>query len=79
MKSIIRSLRSKSGQGMTEYVIVICVVAIAALLVIGVFGTNVRNLFSTANTSLQSGNVTNAQSQKDGASGNVTIKDLQGK
>ncbi len=79
MNSIIRSLKSKRGQGMTEYVIVICVVAIAALLVIGVFGTNVRNLFSTANTSLQSGNVTNAQSQKDGASGNVTIKDLQGK
>ena len=48
-------LQRKSGQAMTEYVIIICVVAIAALLVAGVFGTNIRNLFKSANTSMTKG------------------------
>ena len=46
---------NKSGQGMTEYVIVVCLIAIACLLIVGVFGTNVRRLFSSASHSLTSG------------------------
>ncbi len=74
-KKIAASLKSKSGQGMTEYVIIICIVAIACLIVIGVFGTNIRNLFSTANSSLSQGKAQNATLTK-GTPENVTINKL---
>ena len=70
---------SRSGQSMIEYIIVVLMVAVAALMVIGVFGTNVRNLYSPANASLQSGNVINTYSQQDHAKGNVSINNLQGR
>ncbi|NCC52766.1 MAG: hypothetical protein EOM20_16345 [Spartobacteria bacterium] len=78
MRKMINALRSKSGQGMTEYVIIICIVAIACLLVVGVFGTNIRNLFHTANASLAQGQAQNTNQQNDGAAGNVTINNLNG-
>ncbi len=68
--------RSKQGQGMTEYVIIICIVAIAALLVIGVFGTNVRNLFRSANQSLTSGQAQSATMQNQGGQAAVRINDF---
>ena len=35
--------RSKSGQGMTEYIIIIAIVAVAALLVTAMFGKQIKN------------------------------------
>ena len=78
MNKIRKALRSRSGQGMTEYVIIICIVAIACLLVVGVFGTNIRNLFHTANASLSQGQAQNTQQQNDTAAGNVRINNLNG-
>lgn len=40
--------RSESGQGMTEYVIVVALIAVAAIGAITVFGDNLRNLFATS-------------------------------
>ena len=40
-----RHRRSESGQGMTEYVIIVALVAIAAIAVVGFFGDVVRNQF----------------------------------
>ena len=51
---------------MTEYVIIICIVAIAVLLVIGVFGTNIRNLFATANQSMSQGQAKEIPMQSQG-------------
>jgi len=42
----------EDGQGMTEYVIVVALVAIAAIGVITAFGDNVRNLFATSTEAL---------------------------
>jgi Flp pilus assembly pilin Flp len=36
---------SESGQGMTEYIIIVALISIAAIAVIGIFGDVVRNQF----------------------------------
>ena len=53
-------LRSKSrvpqgqrGQGMTEYIIIVALVAIGAIFVVTVFGDNVRALFGASANALQ--------------------------
>ena len=45
-------IRSEEGQGMTEYIIIVALIAIAAIAVITVFGNNLRNLFSTSANAL---------------------------
>jgi Flp pilus assembly pilin Flp len=49
-KQIESKLRRKArrGQGMTEYIIVVALVAIAAIGVITVFGDNIRRMFGNA-------------------------------
>ena len=37
--------RRKHGQGMTEYIIVIAIVAIGAIAIIGLFGKQIKNAF----------------------------------
>ena len=45
MRSV--SARSRRfGQGMTEYIIVIAIVAIGAILIIGLFGKQIKGAFS---------------------------------
>ena len=68
-----KKMNRKSGQAMTEYVIIICVVAVAALLVAGVFGTNIRNLFKSANTSLTAGQASQATMQDKGGGQDVRV------
>ncbi len=38
-------LRKRRGQGMTEYIIIVALIAIAAIGVITLFGDNIRKLF----------------------------------
>ncbi len=53
-------IRSEKGQGMTEYIIIVALIAIAAIGVITVFGQNLRNLFSaSANALAGTENVSN--------------------
>ncbi len=73
-----KNLNRKSGQAMTEYVIIICVVAIAALLVAGIFGTNIRNLFKGANDSLTQGQAQSATMDSQGG-GDVRINSFEDK
>lgn len=46
---------SESGQGMTEYILIVALIGISAIGVISVFGRDVRELFSTA-TGAMAGN-----------------------
>lgn len=69
-------LQRKAGQAMTEYVIIIAVVAIAALLVVGVFGTNIRNLFKSANTSMSQGQAQQVTIDDQGGGKDVRINDF---
>ncbi|MFT5126314.1 MAG: pilus assembly protein Flp/PilA [Verrucomicrobiales bacterium] len=46
MKSMIKNkLGLKQGQGMSEYVIIIALVAIAAIVVVGLFGKDIKGGF----------------------------------
>ena len=76
MSTLRRYAGRKDGQGMTEYVIIICLIAVACLLVIGVFGTNVRKLFKSANTSLTKGQAQSATMADQGGQKDVRINDF---
>ncbi len=40
------------GQGMTEYIIIVALIAIATITVVTVFGNNIRAMFGTAANAL---------------------------
>ena len=44
--------RNRRGQGMTEYIIIVALIAIAAITVISLFGDNIRALFATTDNAL---------------------------
>ncbi|MDY7230569.1 hypothetical protein [Hyalangium rubrum] len=45
-------LRKARGQGMTEYIIIVALIAIAAIGVITLFGDNIRKLFGASASAL---------------------------
>jgi pilus assembly protein Flp/PilA len=52
-KALLKRLRRNScGQGMTEYIIIVALIAITAIGVVTIFGDNVRDLFAGAITAL---------------------------
>jgi len=54
-----RLLRSESGQGLSEYLIIVALVAVAAIGVVTVFGRDIRELFSGTTDSLAGNQATN--------------------
>ncbi|HUJ24628.1 MAG TPA: hypothetical protein VLW85_01315 [Myxococcales bacterium] len=62
MRRFVKKLfKSQSGQGMSEYLIIVALIAIAAIGVVTVFGRDIRSLFSDTTNSL-AGNVQNTNS-----------------
>jgi pilus assembly protein Flp/PilA len=51
--------RSERGQGMSEYLIIVALVAIAAIGVVTVFGRDIRELFSGTTDALAGNQATN--------------------
>ncbi len=45
-------IRSEEGQGMTEYIIIVALIAIAAIGVVTIFGNNLRVLFTNSANAL---------------------------
>src|SRR3954447_13002357 len=43
-----KQMRKNRGQGMTEYIIIVALIAIAAIGVISLFGDNIRKLFGAS-------------------------------
>ncbi len=58
-RSLRRLLKSQKGQGMTEYLIIVALIAIAAIGVVTVFGRDIRELFSGTTDSLAGNQATN--------------------
>jgi len=52
MRRLRRFRKDESGQGMTEYIIIVALIAIAAIGVVTIFGDNIRDLFSGATNAL---------------------------
>jgi len=63
-------LQRRRGQGMTEYIIIVALIAIAAIGVITLFGDNIRRLFGMSADAL-AGNDTVVQR---GVSSNATLE-----
>lgn len=68
--------RSQFGQGMTEYIIIVALIAVAAIGVYSFFGKTVRNQVSAISTEISgqdSGN--QIQAAKDAAGDSATVAD----
>ena len=74
-----RPSRARRGQGMTEYVIVVALVAVAAIGVVTVFGDNVRELFGASAAALAGKETEVATKEASGkARGNKTLENFTG-
>lgn len=73
-----RNLRQQRGQGMTEYIIIVALIAVAAIAVYQFFGQAVRSQMAgiTKEVAGQDGKaqITNAQGAADGAVTESTTK-----
>ena len=59
MRRFRKLLRSQKGQGMSEYLIIVALIAIAAIGVVTVFGRDIRELFSGTTDSLAGNQASN--------------------
>ncbi len=48
----IHTFKRQLGQGMTEYIIIVALIAIAAIGVVTIFGDNIRDLFAASTNAL---------------------------
>ncbi len=75
MRNLIKNeLRNESGQGMTEYIIIVALIAIAAIAVITIFGKQVRHLFGMSASALSGQDVT--QDPKSHTTTNKNLADF---
>jgi pilus assembly protein Flp/PilA len=56
--------RDQRGQGMTEYIIIVALIAIAAIGVVTIFGDNIRDLFAGATNALAGDTKVKVNSEK---------------
>jgi pilus assembly protein Flp/PilA len=73
---MLMKLRGRRGQGMTEYIIIVALIAIAAIGVVSLFGDNIRRLFgSSANALTGDESVENKSKEaKDSVIGHKGLK-----
>ena len=57
MNALKRLHRDETGQGMTEYILIVVFIAIAVLIVLGIFKEQIKRLFRGTNQELQNINV----------------------
>ncbi len=75
MKAITKKpFRKSRGQGMTEYIIIVALIAIAAVGVVTLFGNNIRKLFG-ASANVLSGK--DAKNSAKTAGANLTAKNMK--
>jgi pilus assembly protein Flp/PilA len=67
---------NRRGQGLTEYIIIVALVAIAAIGVVNLFGNQLRNQFATI-VAAMSGNSLTVQTLTDDAKGQTTQRTLK--
>ncbi len=70
-------MKKARGQGMTEYIIIVALIAIAAIGVITLFGDNIRKLFGASADALAGEESVTAKTKKFDGSGVDTKKTLK--
>ena len=68
-------LKNQKGQGMTEYLIIVALIAIAAIGVVTVFGRDIRSLFSDTTNAL-AGNQAANTANKANVNKSKSLKDF---
>jgi pilus assembly protein Flp/PilA len=58
----------RRGQGMTEYIIIVALIAVAAIGVVTIFGDNIRDLFAGATNALAGETAVKIDSEKSRSS-----------
>ena len=74
MRRTVLVRKAQSGQGMSEYLIIVALIAVAAIGVVTVFGQDIRQLFSGTTNSL-AGNQTTNTAVKARVKANKSLKD----
>lgn len=69
-------IRNRRGQGLTEYIIVVALVAIAAIGIVNIFGNQLRNQFSTIITAMSGSSQKKVESLADQAQQETNKKTL---
>ncbi|MEM5530188.1 hypothetical protein WN093_15305 [Gammaproteobacteria bacterium AS21] len=75
MKTKMRQL----GQGMTEYIIIVALIAIAAIAVYGFFGDTIRGQVGAMTAELAGGDSTGAKAAATAAGGNADAEGTNAK
>ena len=68
--------RRRSGQGLTEYIIIVALVAIAAIGVVNIFGNQLRNQFATIVSAMSGSSKAKVVSLKADAEAQTNRKSL---
>lgn len=75
MRRLLNKLfKSQSGQGMSEYLIIVALIAVAAIGVVTVFGRDIRELFSGTTDSLAGNEAASNTAVKARVKANKSIK-----
>jgi pilus assembly protein Flp/PilA len=74
LRRVRKLFRSESGQGMSEYLIIVALIAVAAIGVVSVFGKDIRELFAGTTDSLSGGQ--GKHSAAAAKTKNKTLKDF---
>lgn len=75
------TLRSRKGQGLTEYIIVVALVAVAAIGIVNIFGNQLRNQFSaivSAMSGSSQGKVKSLKAEAERQTNQKTLSDYAG-
>lgn len=72
MKKTTIRRNARRGQGMTEYIIIVALIAIASIGIVTLFGDNIRRLFAMAADGM-TGNNNVAQANSATAVGNASL------
>ncbi len=66
--------RRKSGQGMTEYIIIVAIIAVGAILIIGLFGKQIKSSFGKSTSALAGTELGDANDATEGDINDASTK-----
>ena len=68
--------KNRRGQGLTEYIIIVALVAVAGIGVVNIFGNQLRNQFHTIVKAMAGSQTTSVESLADRAGSEANRKNL---
>jgi Flp pilus assembly pilin Flp len=75
IRRTLRRLNREEGQGMTEYIIIVALIAIAAIGVVTVFGRNIREVF-VASTNALGGSTKQSKATNNSSTKSKDLKNM---